>query len=112
MDSTHARHHHHGSNLAQYDYVAKKYGRRARAEPFWTMAVLIVLLIGSLVVMYTSEPDAAKRASLQSRQLRAAAQQHYIDNACFDGGPDDCDKAKEEIKKENCQLYGEGCATK
>src|SRR5208283_5065866 len=113
MDSSRRPHrHHHGPNLAQYRYLKKKYGKNAREDVFWKTAGLIVLLVGSLVLILPSGTDPEPGASLQRRELRASAQQHEIDNACLDGVPDDCEKAKEEIRKENCELYGEGCDTK
>lgn len=111
MDSSRCPHrHHHGPNLAQYRYLEKKYGKNAREDVFWKTAGLIVLLVGSLVLILPSDTNPEREASSQSKESRLAAQQHDIDNACLDGVPDDCEKAKEEIRKENCRLYGEGCA--
>ena len=39
-----------GQILAQYRYLEKKYGKSGRAQPFWTMVVLIVLVLSSIVV--------------------------------------------------------------
>ena len=107
-----ARRHHHGANLAQYRYLKNRYGKNARANVFWTMAVLIVLFVGSLVVIVPSGTDPDRGGSSQSREMTASAQQHYIDDVCRYEGPDDCDKAKEEVRKQNCELYGQGCTTK
>ncbi len=110
MDSTRARHHH-GANLAQYHYLEKRYGKSGRDQPFWTMAVLIVLVLSSVVVIQLSETDAGRNARAQSERTVKAEQQYRLKVACYQG-EEECDKANEEIRKENCQLYGEGCPQK
>jgi hypothetical protein len=50
------------SNLTQYRYVQKKYAKKTRALSFWATTGLVVVLIGSLVVVQMSEPDAERKA--------------------------------------------------
>ncbi len=58
--------HHWVPNLAQYQYVEKRYGKRARAQVFWATTGLIVLLIGCVVVIQTSETDVQRKARIES----------------------------------------------
>ena len=75
------------------------------------MAVLVVLVLSSVVVIQLSEMDAERDARARSEVAVTAEQQYRLKVACYEG-EDECDKAKEEIRKENCELYGEGCAAK
>ncbi len=106
MDSTHSpHHHHHGANLAQYHYVEKGYGNNARAEVFWTMTVLVVLLLGSAVAVQLGETDAERKARIQANEA------YYVRIACK-LGERACAVAKEDARRVNCILFPEDCHPK
>jgi hypothetical protein len=97
--------HHWGPNLALYHYVEKRYGKKARAQVFWLTTGLIVLFVGSLVALQMSETDAERKARAQKQQ------EEFLVIACKQG-KDACDKAQEEIRRQNCELFGEDCSPK
>ena len=97
-----ARRHHHGTNLARYWYVEKRYGKRASAEVFWTMAVLIVLVLGSIVVAQLGETDAQRKARVEADEA------YYVQIACK-LGERACSVAKEDARKVICRLFPEDC---
>ena len=101
MEST-ARRHHHGSNLAQYRYLEKRYGKRARAEVFWTMTVLVVLVLGSIAAVQLSETDAQRKARIEAQET------YYVQVACK-LGERACAAAKEDARKVICELYPADC---
>ena len=104
MDSTRTRHHW-GPNLAQYHYVEKKYGRKARAQVFWATTGLIVLLVGSLVVAQISETDAQRKARFLENEAA------FVRIACK-FGERACAWAKENSRSVICHEYPEGCSSK
>jgi len=78
---------------------------------------MVAVFIGCVVVLQKSETEHERVARVQSeftgrpliqRSALIKYQDEYLQNACLDG-KDACDKAKEEIQKENCQLFGESC---
>ena len=104
MDSTSTRHHR-GSNLAEYHYLQKRYGKNARAQLFWSTTGLIVLFVGGLVALQMSETDAERKARVQKQQ------EESLVIACKQG-KDACDKAQEGIRRQNCEFFGEDCSPK
>jgi hypothetical protein len=101
---SHARHHH-GTNLARYRYVEKRYGKRARAQAFWTMTVLIVLLLGSIAAVQLGETDAQRKARIEADETC------FVQVAC-EFGERACRAAKEDSRKVICKLFPEDCAYK
>ena len=73
--------HHWGPNLAQYHYVEKKYGKKARAQAFWATTGLLVLIIGSFVVIQMSETDVQRKARVEAQEA------FYVRVACKLGDP-------------------------
>lgn len=104
MGSTSTRHFR-GSNLTEYHYLQKRYGKKARAQVFWSTAGLIVLFVGGLVALQMSETDAERKARVQKRQ------EEFLVIACKQG-KDACDKAQEEIRQQNCEFFGEDSSPK
>lgn len=97
--------HHHGSNLAQYRYVQKKYGKKTRAQVFWATTGLIVLLVGGPFVLQISETDAEREAR------RTSLEKDYLDMICKqDQGA--CDEIRERIRKQHCLFFQEDCGSK
>jgi hypothetical protein len=68
--------HHHGPNSAQYHYLEKRYGKKARSQAFWTMTVLIVLLIGAIVAIQVGETVAQRKARVRAQEA------FYVRVAC------------------------------
>ncbi len=101
VESTRARHRH-GPNLAQYRYVQKKYSKRARAEAFWTMAVLIVLVLSSVVLAQLGETDAQRKARIEADET------YYVQVACK-FSEKACAVAKEDARRVICRLFPEDC---
>jgi hypothetical protein len=62
--------HHVGSNLAQYHYVERKYGKHARAQVFFATALLVMLLLGSIVVVQLGETDVQRKARVQDELVQ------------------------------------------
>ena len=102
MEPTTARHHR-GSNLAQYHYLEQRYGKRARAQAFWTMMGLLVLIIGSLVVIRMSETDVQRKAGVEAEEA------FYVRVACK-LGERACAFAKEDSRRVTCRLFPEDCS--
>jgi hypothetical protein len=94
--------HHWGPNLAQYHYVEKKYGKRARAEVFWTMTVLIVLLLGSIAAVQLGETDAQRKARIEAQET------YFVQVACK-FGERACRAAKEDAQRVICRLFPGDC---
>jgi hypothetical protein len=95
--------HHWGPNLAQYHYVEKKYGKKARAQAFWATAGLLVLIIGSFVVIQASETDVQRKA-------RVEAQEAFCVRVACKLGERACAVAKEDSRKVVCRLFPEDCS--
>ncbi len=94
--------HHWGPNLAQYHYVGKKYGKKARAQVFWATTGLLVLIIGSFVVIQTSETDVQRKA-------RVEAQEAFCVRVACKLGERACALAKEDSRRVTCRLFPEDC---
>jgi hypothetical protein len=94
--------HHWGPNLAQYHYVEKKYGKKARRQVFWTTTGLIVLLISSIVVIQASETDVQRKARIQNEQA-------FLVSIACKLGERVCAAAKEDARKVTCKLFPEDC---
>jgi hypothetical protein len=101
VEHGHARHHHR-PNLAQYHYLEKRYGKRRRAEAFWTMTVLVMLLLGCIVVAQLGETDAQRKARIESQET------YYVQIACK-LGERACARAKEDARRVICKLFPEDC---
>jgi type II secretory pathway pseudopilin PulG len=69
--------------------------------------VMAVILVGAAITFQMSKPDTVKsvEAPVQRSYLQKQ-QDEYLQDACLDG-KDACDKAKEEIRRQNCELFGE-----
>jgi len=101
----HIARHHHWRRLAEYDYLEMRYGKKTRRQVFWTVTTLVVLLIGSIVVITTSETDAQRKDRIQ-------AQQAAIVRIACEFGERVCAAAKEDTRKVACRLYPEDCPFK
>jgi hypothetical protein len=83
-------------------------------------AALIVLVLASLFYLLIGENSDEKTARIQSestgeapvqRQYLMKQQEEYLRNACLEG-EDACNKARQEIRDENCKLFGDDCPKK
>jgi hypothetical protein len=81
---------------------------------------MAAIFVGCVIELQESETERERDARVQSdftgrpliqRSHLMKQQDEYLQNACLDG-KDACDKAKEEIRQENCQLFGESCPQK
>jgi hypothetical protein len=105
--------------MAHDSYWVKRYSKKTRIQVLLMVIGMAAVFIGCLVALQKSETDAERTARIQSeftgqpihRHSVMKEQDEYLQFACLDG-KDACDKAKEEIRKENCQLFGESCTRK
>jgi hypothetical protein len=100
-----------------YSYLERRYSKKTRLQVFLLATGLSAAFIGGLVVLQLSETDAERHASAQqgSRAEQSVdresvrKRQNYTLRVACELGPDACAQAQEEIRKQNCQLYSEGC---
>ena len=103
VEPTTARHHR-GSNLAQYHYLEQRYGKKARAQVFWAMMGLLVLIIGCLVVIQMSQTDVQRKARVETEEA------FCVRVACKLGGKGLAAVAKEDSRRVVCRLFPEDCS--
>jgi hypothetical protein len=88
--------HHWGPNLAEYHYLEKRYGRKTRAQVFWSTTGVILLFVGSLVVVRIGETDTQRKARIQGEQA------FYLRIVCK-LGENACAVAQEDMRKVTCK---------
>jgi hypothetical protein len=100
-----------------YSYLERRYGKKTRLQVLLLMTGMVVALIGAIATVQMSETDAEKNARVESelksernvdRKNLIEQQEYYLSVAC-EHGKAACDKAKEEVQKQNCQMFGENC---
>jgi len=83
--------------------VEKKYGKKARAQVFWATTGLLVLIVGSFVVIQTSETDVQRKA-------RVEAQEAFCVRVACKLGERACALAIEDSRRVTCRLFPEDCS--
>ena len=81
------------------------------------MAGLTASFIGGVVALQLSETPNERNARAESEfktersldRTNVIEQQEYYLRVACEHSKVACDKAKEDIRRQNCQLYGEGC---
>jgi hypothetical protein len=103
-----------------YSYLEGRYSKRTRLQVFLLIAGMTAAFVPGLVALQMSETD-AERNTRADRAVSAEQsfdresvrkRQSYTLRIACDQGPDACAEAQEEIRKQNCHLYREGCKSK
>jgi hypothetical protein len=100
-----------------YSYLERRYRKKTRLQVFLLVTGLTAALVGGLVALQMSETDAERFARAERQyspeqsldRASVSRRQDYNLRLACDLGPEACAEAKEEIRKQNCQLYREGC---
>lgn len=100
-----------------YSYLERRYSRKTRLEVLLLAMGLAVALVGGVVALQMSVTEAARNAKANGehgaeesldRESVSRRQNDSLRNACYEG-TEACAEEQEEIRKQNCQLYREGC---
>lgn len=100
-----------------YSYLERRYSKKTRLQVFLLVTGLTAAFVVGLVAVQMSETDADRNARAEAefstgqrlaRKNLIEQQQYYLSASC-ERGKAACEKAVEVVRKQNCQLYGEGC---
>ena len=98
--------------MAHYSYWVRRYSKKGRRQVSLMVIGMVAVFVGCFIELQESETERERVARVQSestgrpviqRNASMKQQDEYLQNACLDG-KDACDRAKEEIRKENCHL--------
>jgi hypothetical protein len=99
-----------GNDMSHGSYWVRRY--QDEKKVVLMAIVMTVILVGATITFQMSDTGTEKNAMVPIQRSALQKQQdEYLQDACLDG-KDVCDKAKEEIRKENCDRFGEGCTRK
>lgn len=100
-----------------YSYLEQRYSRKTRLQVLVLATGLTVALVVGLVALQAAVTDAARNARANREYgaespNRIRERQDYLLRITCDEFPEDCAQEQEEIREQNCQLYGEDCQGK
>jgi len=108
-----------GNNMSHhsYSYLERRYSKKTRLQVLLLVTGVVVVLIGAIATVQLSETDAEKNARVESElksersvdRKNLIEQQEYDLRVSCEQGKAACDKALEQIRKQNCQMFGENC---
>ena len=103
--------------MSQRSYLDERYSRKTRLQVVLMVLGFFVIFIGGVVAVQLSETPDERNARAESefksdrsldRKRLLDEQENYVRVAC-EQSKKACDNAKEDVQRQNCQMFGEGC---
>src|SRR5271169_6056447 len=100
-----------------YSYLERRYSKKTRLQVLLLVTGVVVALIGAVATVQLSETDPERNARVEAeyktersvdRKNLIEQQEYYLRVSC-EQGKAACDKALAQIRKQNCQMFGENC---
>ncbi len=100
-----------------YSYLERRYSKKTKLQVLLLVTGMVGALIGAIATVQLSETDAEKNGRVESelksersvdRKNLIEQQEYYLRVSC-EQGKAACDEAREDIRKQNCQMFGENC---